>query len=143
MGKNKKNRIDTENPLSPSFRPFEGLFSSGKEEAPEEARERLQEKSRNQERSSFPSPDSSEEFPLLKGTFSLRKETKGRGGKTVTLLSGSHLSPEDAERLARALRKVLGCGSRTEGGMVILQGDLRDRGKLWLLSHGAKKVMVG
>ena len=138
MGKNKKNRIDTENPLSPSFRPFEGLFSSGKGEVRAEARE----KSRTQEDGSS-SLDSSEEFLPLKGTFSLRKESKGRGGKTVTLLSGSHLSPEDAEKLAKTLRKALGCGSRIEESTVILQGDLRDRGKLWLLSHGAKKVMVG
>ncbi len=138
MGKNKKNRIDTENPLSPSFRPFEGLFSSGKGEA----REEPWEKSRTQEDCPS-SSDSSEEILPLKGTFSLRKESKGRGGKTVTLLSGSHLSSEDAEKLAKTLRKALGCGSRTEESMVILQGDLRDRGKLWLLSHGAKKVMVG
>ncbi|HOO62973.1 MAG TPA: translation initiation factor [Synergistaceae bacterium] len=86
---------------------------------------------------------SSEDTLQLKGVFSLRKEKRGRGGKTVTFLSGTYLVPEEAEKLAKLMRKALGCGSRSEEGMVVLQGDLRDRAKSWLLDHGAKKVVVG
>ncbi len=135
MGQNKKNRIDTENPVSPSFRPFEGLFPSSGVAA--------------EENPDMPGPgtdensSSSEDTLQLKGVFSLRKEKRGRGGKTVTFLSGTYLVPEEAEKLAKLMRKALGCGSRSEEGMVVLQGDLRDRAKSWLLDHGAKKVVVG
>lgn len=91
-----------------------------------------------------PPPVPAGEKPLdlsKSGKLVLRRERKGRGGKTVTVLSGLHLPPADLDRLARALRKGLGCGSTLEDGAVILQGDNIDRAKAWLLAHGAKTVV--
>ncbi len=131
MGKKKKNRIQTENPEPLAFRPFEGVLPSGDDGGG------------FSDPSSKSSKEDADALPELKGVFSLRKEKKGRGGKTVTLVSGNCLSEKDAEKLARALRKALGCGSRVEENMVLLQGDLRERTELWLLAHGAKRVVVG
>jgi len=131
MGKKKKNRIQTESPEPLVFRPFEEVLSLP------EGGDGLGDPS------SSSSKEGADALLELKGVFSLRKEKKGRGGKTVTLVSGNCLSHEDAEKLARILRKALGCGSRVEENMVILQGDLRERTELWLLAHGAKRVVVG
>lgn len=74
--------------------------------------------------------------------ITLHRQTSGMGGKvaTVVTLSGG---TADAEALARALRKGLGCGSRVEGGNIILQGDIQDRARDWLTGKGAKRVVLG
>lgn len=83
-------------------------------------------------------------FALAKSTkIVVRREKKGRGGKTVTVVSGVELPVAKLELLARALRKGLGCGSTLEGAAIVLQGDITDRARAWLEAHGAKKVVVG
>ncbi len=59
--------------------------------------------------------------PARKGRLILRRETKDRGGKTVVVVSGA--APAEADGLARALRKALGCGSSVAGGEIVVQGD--------------------
>ena len=49
----------------------------------------------------------------------------------------------DREKLAREMRKGLGCGSFVEEGNVILQGDICDRAREWLLKNGVKEVVCG
>jgi len=73
----------------------------------------------------------------------LRRERKGRGGKTVTLLSGLALPPARLDALARALRTALGCGARVDGATIVLQGDLAPRAEAWLRAHGAQQVVRG
>jgi translation initiation factor 1 len=75
----------------------------------------------------------------------LRVQRKGRGGKTVTLLSapGGGLSPAALEPLAKDLRKALGCGARVEDGSVVIQGDNSERAEKWLLQRGARRVIRG
>jgi translation initiation factor 1 (eIF-1/SUI1) len=74
----------------------------------------------------------------------IRRETAGRGGRTVTSVE---LRPEpDARRAgetARLLRRYLGCGSFVEGKKIILQGDLGDRAAAWLENQGVKKITRG
>ena len=77
------------------------------------------------------------------GKIVLRRERKGRGGKTVTVVSGLALSPARLAELARALRKGLGCGSTVEGETIVLQGDIADRTQQWLIAHGATKIVRG
>lgn len=72
----------------------------------------------------------------------LRREKKGRGGKTVTLVSGITLPPPQLEQLARNMRKGLGCGATIEHDIIVLQGDLQVRAQQWLLQHGARKVIL-
>lgn len=83
-------------------------------------------------------------FDLSKmGKIVLRRERKGRGGKTVTLVSGITLPADKLEQLARALRKGLGCGSTVEQGTIVLQGDIALRAQEWLRDHGATKTVIG
>ena len=68
-------------------------------------------------------------------------ERKGRGGKTVAVVS--HLQGTEAGRalVARDLRRALGCGARVEGEDIIVQGDVRERARAWLEKQGVKKVV--
>ena len=77
------------------------------------------------------------------GKVTLRREKKGRGGKTVTIISGLGLQSDRLEQLARTLRKALGCGSIVEGRNVVLQGDMTTRAAVWLRTQGAKQIVIG
>ena len=62
------------------------------------------------------------------GVLRVRRETGGRGGKTVTTISGA--SPADARDLAKALKKLCGSGGAVKDGIVEIQGDHRDGARL-------------
>ncbi len=81
--------------------------------------------------------------PGLTGKIVVRRERKGRGGKTVTLVSGVSLPPPALDALARDLRKALGTGATVEGPDIVVAGDQTDRLRIWLLAHGATKVVMG
>lgn len=74
--------------------------------------------------------------------ITLHRQSSGMGGKvaTVVTLSGG---TADAEVLAKALRKGLGCGSRVNGGNIILQGDIQERARDWFVRKGARRVVLG
>jgi len=71
----------------------------------------------------------------------VRRETKGRGGKTVTRISGlpRTLLPEFVTRMKRSL----GCGALVEGDDLVLLGSLVERAATWLENEGAKNVVRG
>ncbi len=73
----------------------------------------------------------------------LRRERKGRGGKTATVIAGLAMRERDLEQLAKALRRALGCGTTVDGDTILLQGDLTTRTATWLTAHGAKRVVIG
>ena len=77
------------------------------------------------------------------GKLIVRRERKGHGGKTVTVVDGLAGSPAALDALARALRKALGCGSWVEDGRVVLQGDRPDAAAAWLTRNGARQVTRG
>jgi len=88
-----------------------------------------------------PNPDT---IDLAKiGKIVVRRERKGRGGKTVTVVSGIERPPAELERIAKAMRKALGCGSIMEGPAIVLQGDIVPRVQTWLQSHGATRIVLG
>ena len=71
----------------------------------------------------------------------LRVERKGHGGKTVTQIEGIDWSVEALEELAGRMKRSMGCGARVEQGILILQGDLRERARDWLSAEGAKRIV--
>ena len=71
----------------------------------------------------------------------LRRERKGRGGKTVTCLSG--VEPVRREEIAKQMKKALGCGATLEGDEIVLLGSLVDRAADWLEAQGATQVVRG
>ena len=81
---------------------------------------------------------------LLARKLVVRRERKGRGGKTVTLVQwpdGADAPALDA--LARELRKALGTAAHVEENAVAVQGDIDDRVADWLAKRGAKRLVRG
>jgi translation initiation factor 1 len=75
------------------------------------------------------------------GKIAIHRERKGRGGKTVTIISGIQRPPDQLERIAKEMRKSLGCGSTIEEGSIVLLGDIAPRAYAWLQAHGAKQIV--
>ena len=62
-------------------------------------------------------------IPEGDGIARVRRETKGRGGKTVTTISGVPLAEEPLKDLASVLKKRCGCGGSLKDGVIEIQGD--------------------
>jgi translation initiation factor 1 len=90
-----------------------------------------------------PAPKKGEIDLAKNGKIVVRRERKGRGGKTVTLVSGIERATPQLEEIARAMRKALGCGSTLEGHVIVLLGDIVPRAQAWLQAHGATKIVQG
>ncbi|KSW25660.1 MULTISPECIES: translation initiation factor Sui1 [unclassified Pseudomonas] len=61
--------------------------------------------------------------PAGDGIARVRRETKGRGGKTVTTVSGVPLAEDALKELATALKKRCGTGGALKDGVIEIQGD--------------------
>ncbi|MCB1688784.1 MAG: translation initiation factor Sui1 [Halioglobus sp.] len=60
------------------------------------------------------------------GIVRLHRETKGRGGKAVTLVKGLPLGGDALKQLASQLKKKCGVGGALKDGIVEIQGDQRE-----------------
>ncbi len=56
----------------------------------------------------------------------VRRETKGRGGKTVTAITGVPVAEGPLALLAADLKKRCGTGGTVKDGIIEIQGDHRD-----------------
>ena len=80
-------------------------------------------------------PESQEQLskPVPKGhdgkgkSVRLLLETKGRKGKSVTLVSGLQHHPDTLKDIARMLKEQCGTGGTVKDGTIELQGDQRER----------------
>ena len=64
--------------------------------------------------------------PKGDGIVRVGRETKGRKGKGVTVISGVPLAGDALEELATRLKKRCGSGGTVDGGVIEIQGDHRD-----------------
>ncbi len=64
--------------------------------------------------------------PRGDGIVRVRRETKGRRGKTVTTISGVPLPEDDLRDLAGDLKRRCGTGGSAKDGVIEIQGDHRD-----------------
>jgi len=60
------------------------------------------------------------------GVVRVVRETKGRKGKGVTLITGVMLNQEGLRKLARQLKKLCGSGGTVKEGIIEIQGDHRN-----------------
>lgn len=77
------------------------------------------------------------------GIVRLRRETKGRGGKAVTLITGLSLAESDMRALAKALKQKCGVGGALKGDHIEIQGDQRQLLKVELENRGFKVKIAG
>ncbi len=74
------------------------------------------------------------------GVVRLLRETKGRGGKSVTIVAGLPGSDRELEAMLKVLKQHCGAGGTREGAHLEIQGDHRERlhAKLSALGHRVK-----
>lgn len=60
------------------------------------------------------------------GIVRIERQTKGRKGKGVTLITGIPLAGKELKVLAKALKQRCGTGGTVKNGVVEIQGDHRD-----------------
>lgn len=63
------------------------------------------------------------QVPAGDGIARVRRESKGRGGKTVTTVSGVPLAGDELKELASALKRRCGTGGALKDGVIEIQGD--------------------
>lgn len=81
--------------------------------------------------------------PLPKdGVVRVGRETQGRKGKGVTVVTGLPIYGDALEALARTLKRKLGTGGTLVGNKVEIQGDKRDAivAELMKLGYTVRKV---
>jgi len=77
------------------------------------------------------------------GIVRVSRETKGRAGKGVTLISGLAIGAADLEKLATQLKKRCGTGGTVKDGIIEIQGEHRDTLVAELGKLGFKVKRVG
>lgn len=70
------------------------------------------------------------------GIVRIRRETSGRGGKTVTTVSGVPVGEAALQELAKALKKRCGVGGAVKDHVIEIQGDHRDAVEAFLKEQG-------
>ena len=77
-----------------------------------------------------------ETLPPKQQRLKVRLDTKQRAGKAVTLVEGFSGTDEDLGQLGKQLKTHCGTGGSVKDGLVIIQGDQRDKICQWLLAKG-------
>lgn len=73
----------------------------------------------------------------------LYRESKGRGGKTVTLVKNLQLAPDDLRALAKLLKQVCGTGGTVKDGVIEIQGEHREKIAVVLREQGYRVKLAG
>src|SRR5437868_6061468 len=90
------------------------------------------------------SPVSGSRNEKSRGRVDIRRETGGRGGKTVTVVDGFvGIGLPEKEQLAKKMRAACGCGGTVKDGAIEIQGDQRDTVARILSEAGFRPVMAG
>ncbi len=75
-----------------------------------------------------PDPDRlTKSLPPNEQTVYLHRDSKGRGGKTVTLIKKLVLTEEDLKDLAKKLKQVCGSGGTVREDVIEIQGEHREK----------------
>jgi translation initiation factor 1 len=73
----------------------------------------------------------------------VRRETAGRGGKTVTAVHGLRLPEQRLRELASELKRLCGTGGSVKDGVIEIQGEHVDKVLDALRSRGLEAKRAG
>jgi translation initiation factor 1 len=82
-------------------------------------------------------------LPPQQQTAYLHRETKGRGGKAVTLVKNLTLTPTDMKALAKKLKAICGSGGTVKDNILEIQGEHREKIAAALEKMGYKVKIAG
>jgi len=79
-----------------------------------------------------------------RGRVDIKRTTAGRGGKTVTIVTGFvGIGLPEKESLTKKMRNACGCGGTVKDGDIEIQGDQRDKIAQILSAAGFRPVFAG
>ena len=79
-----------------------------------------------------------------RGRVDIKRTTAGRGGKTVTIVTGFiGIGLPEKEQLAKKMRNACGCGGTVKDGEIEIQGDQREKIAQILTEAGFRPVFAG
>lgn len=81
--------------------------------------------------------------PRGDGVVRVRRETQGRGGKTVTTIYGIGASEDKLKDLAGELKRLCGTGGTVKDWAIEIQGDHRDKIVAALQQRGYTVKLAG
>lgn len=82
-------------------------------------------------------------IPAGDGIVRVSRETKGRGGRAVTLVKGVPVNAEDLQALGKKLKAACGSGGTVKEGVIEVQGDHCEPVMKLLLAQGFKVKRAG
>ena len=90
-------------------------------------------------------PSSRKDAPAKnRGRVDLKRTTAGRGGKTVTIITGfMGIGLPEKESLCKKMRSACGCGGTVKDGDIEIQGDQRETIARILTAAGFRPVFAG
>ena len=81
--------------------------------------------------------------PAGDGIVRVQRETKGRGGKAVTVVRGVPVDAAGLVKLGQELKAACGCGGTVKDGVVEVQGDHVDQVMALLVQRGYRVKRAG
>jgi translation initiation factor 1 len=127
-----RKRIPTDGAQSFGHNPFSALSSAGLPPAPENL--------------PADSPPRTASKPARKnrGRVDIIRQTAGRGGKTVTVITGFvGIGLPEKQELAKAMQKACGTGGTVKEGRIEIQGDKREEVARFLTDANFRPVFAG
>jgi len=70
------------------------------------------------------------------GMIRIKREVKGRKGKTVTMISGFQETDAELKKIASQMKNRCGTGGSVKDGVIMIQGDHRETLKAELMKQG-------
>lgn len=83
-------------------------------------------------------PEEQNTLPPAQQQLKVKLDTKQRAGKTVTVVEGFIGRNDDLEKLGKELKTKCGTGGSVKDGLVLIQGDYREKVLKWLQDWGYK-----
>lgn len=84
--------------------------------------------------------DFQEAIPKDQQELRVKIDRKQRNGKEVSLIEGFEGSTEEIEDLGRTLKKICGVGGSVKDGIILIQGNHREKILEYLIKLGYKKT---
>lgn len=95
------------------------------------------------EEQDFEMPEEATVNSLQKEPLVCKFEKKGRNGKPVTLIEGFEGSEDELKNISKKIKTTLGIGGSAKDGIIVIQGDNRDKIMKILQDMGYKTKRVG
>ncbi len=81
-----------------------------------------------------------ETLPPPQQKLRIKLETKHRGGKAATVITGFAGTDDDLQTLGKALKNFCATGGSAKDNEIIVQGDQRDKVLQWLVKNSYKNA---